>query len=423
MGFVRYPVTVQFQRGERAMQRIKIVLNLTMGIIILLSVAGCGKAAPVPTATPIPSSTATTTPTLTNTPTSTPTATFTPTFTVTPSFTPTPTSTLVGWVDFLQLPVLSPGEEYSWEESVDRAFVMWDDSISMYRMWFTGSSDWPSSIGYALSPDGITWTKEGNDPVFKEKEHWGKSGIFSPNVIFDGLVWKMWYTSFSSGYISYYDWHKDECIYLKIYYEGIGYATSTDGMHWVNHENNPLLYPNDATSFCTYGVGSPSVLFQDGIYHMWFSCETDIYIKYHRAERPPHTEIYHATSKDGIEWEKESESVLQNGSEGEWDDLYVTDPSVIFLNGKYHMWYAFQGSNHGYGIGHAVSLDGITWTKDPSNPILTSRDTWAHHQIYAPTVVVHDGLLRMWFSGKRYENSKSEIGYAEGSVWDLFDTP
>ena len=45
--------------------------------------------------------------------------------------------------------------------------VMWDDAAKLYRMWYSGGEQYePDAIGYATSPDGLTWTKHGSNPVF-----------------------------------------------------------------------------------------------------------------------------------------------------------------------------------------------------------------------------------------------------------------
>jgi predicted GH43/DUF377 family glycosyl hydrolase len=412
-------------KGEMTMKNAKIWLNIAMGIFILLSVVACGKATPVPTSTPIPSATATATYTPTPTNTSTPTSTPTPTFT--PTFTPTPTSTLVGWIDYVEKPVFPSGPAGSWDVNVDSPYIMWDETISMYRMWYTGWTKGPDiesalipSIGYATSSDGISWNRYEGNPVLTGAEDWEKAGVSSPTVLFDGTIWKMWYSG--RQIIATDDLHD----------RGIGLATSTDGIHWTKYEMNPVMLSSDIeitenneVTNCTEGISSPSVLFQDGTYQMWFTCTykipyywNGIYLK-----GRTHSEILRATSKNGIGWFAIDRPVLDNRDMNEWDNLSVLNPSVIFLDGKYHMWYEGLGDNDMFGIGHAVSVLGNVWTRDPSNPILGLMNTWAYGKLNSPLVVYHDGFLRMWFSGEQVANGPSAIGYAEGSAWDLFDTP
>ena len=80
-----------------------------------------------------------------------------------------------------------------------------------------------------------------------------------------------------------------------------------------------------------------------------------------------------------INWIKHPNPVLSPGDSGAWDDLNVIIAGVISLNDTLHMWYdanygdentgrATSGPN---GIGHAISVDGISWIRDALNPVLT----------------------------------------------------
>ena len=96
------------------------------------------------------------------------------------------------------------------------ASVLYDQAESIYKMWYSGddnSSPPRARIGYATSPDGITWTPHPDNPVIDL----GPSGSFDdwhayyPDVIKDGSTYKMWYTGDSYG---------------RHY---LGFATSPDG--------------------------------------------------------------------------------------------------------------------------------------------------------------------------------------------------
>lgn len=72
-----------------------------------------------------------------------------------------------------------------------------------YEMWYTGSrksgSSSVASIGYATSPDGVTWKKLGS--VLSSP---GASGIFgdayySPHVLVDGSTYRMWFAAWHPG--------------------------------------------------------------------------------------------------------------------------------------------------------------------------------------------------------------------------------
>ena len=67
--------------------------------------------------------------------------------------------------------------------------------------------------------------------------------------------------------------------------------------------------------------------------------------------------------------------VLGPGDPGSWDEFARVDPTVLFDGSVYHMWFAgYDGAFIGGGFGHATSLDGVEWTLDPNNPVLTPGD-------------------------------------------------
>jgi len=70
---------------------------------------------------------------------------------------------------------------------------------SRYRMWYTGghgtvSSDWDWQIGYAESDDGLSWTRH-PAPVLDPGAGWEGTVVYAPSVLFDGARYHMWYTA------------------------------------------------------------------------------------------------------------------------------------------------------------------------------------------------------------------------------------
>ncbi len=85
-----------------------------------------------------------------------------------------------------------------------RPAVIYDGT--KYRMWYTRITDandgtiatsglFSVTIGYADSPDGVTWTTYGN-PIFTAGAAgaWDRPGVGDPSVLLDGLTYRMWYT-------------------------------------------------------------------------------------------------------------------------------------------------------------------------------------------------------------------------------------
>jgi hypothetical protein len=101
----------------------------------------------------------------------------------------------------------------------------------------------------------------------------------------------------------------------------------------------------------------------------------------------------------------------------------------VFDGTAYHLWFTSYGSDDvPTDIGHATSPDGIVWTRDPANPVLTRGGSgeW-NEKALRRSAVLHDGaLFHMWYEGWDAQNI-SRVGYAtspDGSVWsEYFGNP
>jgi hypothetical protein len=76
-----------------------------------------------------------------------------------------------------------------------------------------------------------------------------------------------------------------------------------------------------------------------------------------------------ATSGDGQQFTKAG-IVLDVGTFGDWDSYKVGRPSVLYENGEYRMWYDGQAPNAARHVGYATSTDGVHFKRSPMNPII-----------------------------------------------------
>lgn len=85
----------------------------------------------------------------------------------------------------------------------------------------------------------------------------------------------------------------------------------------------------------------------------------------------PYPGLMHLTSTDLKNW-TEVGYVIPPGSSGTWDDGQIWAPSVVEHDGTYYMFYAGTDTATGgdQKIGLATSTDLYTWTKYSSNPVL-----------------------------------------------------
>jgi predicted GH43/DUF377 family glycosyl hydrolase len=145
-------------------------------------------------------------------------------------------------------PVLSPGEEDSWDEqSITFASVVQvEDGFVMYYIGEDALNT--ERLGRATSDDGITWVKDA-EPVFEFDTSIGESPTFVVNeVIFDGERWILAY---------------------KSQRHAVGFAFSEDGIAWERYADNPVFSSTDLDGISTIGYISFAVN-DDGAYTLFF---------------------------------------------------------------------------------------------------------------------------------------------------------
>jgi predicted GH43/DUF377 family glycosyl hydrolase len=131
------------------------------------------------------------------------------------------------WKRMTDQPVLSP--EKPWEKvAVMCPHVLWDEQAKVFRMWYSGGEqNEPNAIGYATSPDGLSWIKHEANPVFAPDamSDWEKHKVTACQVLRQGE----WYVMFYIGF-------RDEPT------AQIGIARSRDGITgWQRHPDNPVI--------------------------------------------------------------------------------------------------------------------------------------------------------------------------------------
>jgi predicted GH43/DUF377 family glycosyl hydrolase len=237
-----------------------------------------------------------------------------------------------------------------------------------------------------------SWEKDPNNPVLPRGTAgaWDDVAVGSPSVIYDGALYHMWYNG-SDGSST-----------------NIGYASSPDKINWEKH-TAPVLENGPGGSWDDLFILHPSVYFDGTNYHMWYT-----------GSNGSVAQIGYATSPDSINWAKHSGNpVFTPGESGEWDDQFVAEPDVLFIDGVFHLWYG--GTDGIYRqTGHATSLDGITWDRDELNPVLKVGEvgSWDNFESAQPSVLYDGTNYRMFYSGGPSLGWK--IGYAfseDGRIW------
>ncbi len=193
-------------------------------------------------------------------------------------------------------PVLTAGTAGSWDERLDEIVALIHDG-SQYKMWYEGytSGGGPTRLGYATSPDGLTWTKDAANPLLGP----GGPGSWDQN---DTTWFRMAKTS--TGYLlayTGYDAHPQ-----------IGIATSPDGIAWTKAAGNPVIHFGPAGSFYQTAVSVMDLEYDGSIYKMmlWGANAADA------------IQLGQAYSAVGLTWTVPGaplNPVLSNGAPGTWD--------------------------------------------------------------------------------------------------------
>jgi len=303
-----------------------------------------------------------------------------------------------GWLDVQDWtrdsegPVVQLGQPGEFDDThIFAPLVMLEDDS--YTMWYCGSrgtvEDRVFRLGYATSSDGVHFVKSPESAVY---EFGGKRSVLTPTLLRnpDGTVLReegklrMWFTAAD--------------------------LTDTGGAHTLHEtfsvDGRSWSDPSDAQLNNCY---APTVIKEGNTYRMWY---TDV------SSEP--WVIKHAFSHDGRSWRVLEKPVLVIDQEWEKDRLFY--PSVLKSDGYYIIWYGSYWSEHDQktAIGSAVSHDGVTFVKNPHNPVFRpdKSRSWESHYTTSQTVMpVEPGVWRIWYASRTqppFVNKYFAIGTA---IW------
>lgn len=217
-------------------------------------------------------------------------------------------------------------------------------------------------------------------------------GIFPINVLQDGNK----VLAYTTG------WNRKVSVSADA---SIGLAIShNQGLSFEKHGSGPVLTASLHEPFL---VADAFVARYLGLYHMWYIYGT----KWERfdALAPPDRvyKIAHATSDDGVNWQKEGRQIVADRLNA---DECQALPTVFQNKGSYHMYFCYrqaQGfrkdSNKAYRIGYAHSADLVHWKRaDEQAGIDVSAEGWdAQMQCY-PHVFQCDNKTFMLYNGNEF---------------------
>jgi len=238
-------------------------------------------------------------------------------------------------------PVLSLGERGCFDDS--GAMPSWTinnkgKKFLYYIGWNLGQTvSYRNSIGLAVSNDnGLTFNRVYQGPII-DRSHLEPHFVGTSCILVEGEIWRMWYQSTVK-----WKFHDDS---YEPYYH-IKYAESKDGVFW----DRQGIVCIDFNSPEEGGICRASVLFDNGIYKMWYSYRGS---KNYRTDRTQSYRIGYAESDDGIRWTRMDELVGIDVSETGWDSDMIAYPYVYEHEGRKYMVYNGNGFGRS-GFGYAI---------------------------------------------------------------------
>lgn len=230
-------------------------------------------------------------------------------------------------------PVLVAEPSHPWEQdAVNRPHALRVED--RWYLWYTGQNfaAQTSALGLAVSADGRHWERASAAPVLVAEAPWEKQAVMCPHVLHEGGRFRMWY---SAGEMYEPD--------------AIGYAESTDGLHWERHPDNPVFRPGEGWEAAR--VTAACIVPWEGEYLAF-------YIGF--GEGFESAQIGLARSTDGVSgWVRYPVNpILGPGPAGAWDDCNVYKPYVLCQEGRWRLWYnASRASDRREQIGLAEADD------------------------------------------------------------------
>jgi len=222
----------------------------------------------------------------------------------------------------------------------------------------------------------------------------------NPNAIYDNTSIKGWKT-------------------FPSFFDNFEFGNYTN---FRRYTDNPIL-SSESGKWDEGMLCKPSVIYQEGKYMMY----------YYGASEDPNIfprKIGLATSVNGYNFTKESSNPILESSVGQWDSYHVLDPSILYYNGFYWLYYGGTNSAEGGSrIGLAKSTNGVEFIKitngiDNTSMVLDIGEVgkWDYDMVQTSSVIYKDSKFWLYYWARPDTEAEThlEIGLATSTDGVIF---
>lgn len=247
----------------------------------------------------------------------------------------------------------------------------------------------------SYTPPFGKWTRLSPDPIVSpEGDKFESAGTFNPSVVKrDGKFVMLYRAQDHSGTSS------------------LGYATSSDGVHFVKH-SEPVLH-SEAPYEKGGGVEDPRLQKVGDTYYLTYTGYNNVD---GAAPDKKDAQLCLATSRDLLHWERRG--VIIPSFKGKWNVKWTKSGAIVpeKIKGKYWMYYLGDAKGKETQMGVASSDDLIHWTDALDHPVVASRAGTFDSQVVEPgpaPIMTPEGIFLI------YNGADDKLVYSTG--WVLFD--
>ena len=269
-------------------------------------------------------------------------------------------------------PVLEPGNSTAWDSHIWAGYyvLVVDD---LFYMYYTGSRSTslrdPRHIGLARSGDGINWVKYGFNPILRSREEaYDYTNLMSPVVLHGNDTWHMWYAGNHGNDANNTRQDIDIC-----------YATSTDGINWSKHPDNPVI-ENGGDDWKDLELRPADVYYINGAFLLFINAVGKV-----DGDRPYLTS---AESTDGVDWYNDLELPIEE-YQYDWTGGIQHYSTFEFINGSQRIWTFGNKSSWSIGWATAFYLPFFVGSEEPF--LVPQAGTIYSKGLMFPRVVRMDG--------------------------------